>query len=70
MVIIMLLLKMVIAIIFDAYKSTAIKTRKTAPTVPADLRRLWFHFSNFAKGGDGYVPPDLISKFMHSSDTR
>ena len=34
MLITMLLLKMVVAIIFDAYKSTAIKTRKTAPTVP------------------------------------
>ena len=70
MLITMLLLKMVVAIIFDAYKSTAIKTRKTAPTVPADMRRLWFHTRNWIVGGDGYVEPDLISKFMHSSAVR
>jgi len=66
----MLLLKMVIAIIFDSYKEAAIKTRKSSPTVLADMRRLWFHTKNALLGGDGYVTPDQIGKFMHTSHVR
>jgi len=66
----MLLLKMVIAIIFDSYKEAAIKTRKSSPTVLADMRRLWFHTKNALRGGDGYVTPDNVGKFMHNSHVR
>lgn len=70
MVVTLLLLKMVIAIIFDAYKEAAIKTRKTSPTVFADFRRLSFHINNAIAGGDGFVPPDLVGKFMRHTLVR
>lgn len=68
-VVIILLLKMVIAIIFESYKNIK-KGSKAAPSVVQDVSLLWFHFRDLCVccRPKGYVPPHVMLEFLEDSE--
>jgi hypothetical protein len=68
-VVIVLMLKMVMAIIFESYKAVKKSNDKCTGFVD-DMRILAWHFCDGCCGGDDYVPPRDVKKALKHSDLK